>query len=95
MHNPAPHWHSRDPGLLAIDPLPVDNSPVGIYIHLRGPQPPSAFPEIAANPEYQDDGQCKIGLEEGFGRGGVPAEGVECDSELINIISYASYEEQW
>ena len=55
MHNPAPLRHSRDPSLLAINPLPIDDPPISIHIHLRGPQPTSAFPEVAADPEYQDD----------------------------------------
>ena len=49
----------RRPGLhllaLAVDQVPVKLTTTGVNVHLGGPEPSGALPEVSTNPEGHDD----------------------------------------
>ena len=61
----------RGPGLhlltLAVDQVPIKLTTTGVDVHLGGPEPSSALPEVSNDPEGHDDEESKVGLEEVFG----------------------------
>ena len=52
------------PGLhlltLTVNEIPVELTTAGIDVHLCGPEPTSALPEITADPESKDDEEGKV-----------------------------------
>lgn len=83
MHDPPPCRHGSDSFLLGIDALPFNYAPVRTNIHLVGPQPSSALPEVATNPEDQDDRQGKVSLEECIGRRWITTQWVKSNGKLL------------
>lgn len=58
----------RRPGLhllaFAVDEVPVKLTAASVNIHLGGPEPASALPEVSGDPESNDDEESKVGAEE-------------------------------
>ena len=44
----------------AVDEIPVELTTSSIDVHLCGPEPTSALPEITADPESKDDEEGKV-----------------------------------
>lgn len=83
----------RGPGLhllaLTVDEIPVQLTTAGIDIHLSGPEPSGALPEVSSNPEDRDNKESEVRLEEVLGGTKVLADGRNSSVELDNI-SYVS-----
>jgi len=77
--------------LRLIDHLPIDFSPSSININFVQCQPSSSFPEIANNPEEDDDWKGKHSFEPILGRAqlSIVAQRVKCGVEL-NTVSMRS-----
>ena len=52
---------------LTVDEIPVQLTTAGIDIHLSGPEPSGALPEVSSNPEDRDDKESEVSLEEVLG----------------------------
>lgn len=70
---------------LAVDQVPVELTTAGINIHLSGPEPSLALPEVSTNPEGGDDEGRKVRLEELRGSTGLGADGRDSSVELWNV----------
>ena len=61
----------RRPGLhlltLAVDQVPIKFTTTGVNVHLGGPEPSGALPEVSSDPEDHNNEQAKVRLEEVFG----------------------------
>lgn len=49
---------------LPVDKIPVQLTTAGINVHLSGPEPTLALPEVSRNPKGRDDERGEVGLEE-------------------------------
>jgi hypothetical protein len=59
-----PHRPGRNLRTLAVDEVPVKLTTASVNIHLGGPEPSSALPEVTDDPESGDDEEGEVGLEE-------------------------------
>ena len=86
MQQPLPGRHSSQPSLLGIDLRPVDRPAARIDVDLVDAEPPLALPEVAADPEEEDDGECEVDLEETFDVIEAAVDGADCDVELLGAV---------
>lgn len=75
MSQPLPRRPSQYLLTLPVDEIPVELTATRVHVHLRGPQPSIAFPEVAAEPENGDDEDGEVRLEEVFGRADALSDG--------------------
>lgn len=64
---------------VGVDLLPVHLTTTGVDIHLAGLEPTFTLPDVADDPEEEDDGSSKVRLKEGLG-----VEGLDGNIELGN-----------
>ena len=74
------------PGLhllaLAVNEIPIELTTAGIDVHLCGPEPTSALPEVTADPEKKDDEEGKVRTKEIFSGTDALANGRNSSIEL-------------
>lgn len=63
----TPLGHGSNPRAFGHDTIPVNFTTAAVDIDLGKLQPASLFPEVAADPEENDDKKGKIRLEEALG----------------------------
>lgn len=82
----------RRPGLdlftLAVDQIPVKLTTASVNVHLGGPEPSRALPEISSNPEDSDDEEGEVGLEEVLSRTKAFANGRDSSVKLALLVSH-------
>lgn len=69
MEDTSPSRVCGDPGSVCLDLVPVDLATASVDVHLGGPYPSLAFPDVSDDPEAENDGSGKILLEEALGGG--------------------------
>ena len=74
---------------VGIDLIPVELTTAGVDVHLVCSEPTGALPEVADDPEEDDDGEGEVGLEEALGvtegAVGVGERGVELFKEAVSV----------
>ena len=95
MHDPPPRRHRSQLGAVLIDRVPIEVSPSGIQVDISGAQPAAAFPQEAADPEDDDDGQGQVRLEEALHVVVTAADGADGNVELGEMKLVGVLNEKW
>lgn len=67
MHNALPRRHGRELGTVSIDLIPRQLTASRVDVDLLRLEPTLALPQVADDPEQDDDGEGKHGAEEALG----------------------------
>lgn len=67
IEHTSPGRHGSNTLPLGTDSNPVDLAAASVNIDLMRAEPSGAFPDEAADPEEENDGEGEVGLEEAFG----------------------------
>lgn len=67
VHNALPRRHGRELGTVSVDLIPRQLTASRVDVNLLRLEPTLALPQVADDPEQDDDGEGKHGAEEALG----------------------------
>ena len=67
MQGALPHWPAGNLRTVRVDNIPIELTTASVNVHLVRAQPAASLPEVANDPEEEDDGEGEVDLEEALG----------------------------